>query len=185
MKAFVDLKKLTFILIAGFIYIPNVSAFTIIKDPNVFYSYFDHPKKTIEFTQLRDGTALSSIPTVFRPNTFYGDQPDCLIIGTGDSRLTGGFEELAVRPDAFSNAWSFMVSDPKKPGSFCETVIWFDQGISAGGYKMTIVATSGQSQPFALLTNKGFIGILPDSPRETLFVLEDISFITIFETEYS
>jgi hypothetical protein len=78
-----------------------------------------------------------------------------------------------------------MVSDPKKPGSFCKTVVWFDQGISAGDYKMTVVATPGQSQPFAIFTNKGFIGIMPDSPQETLFVLGDISYITFFETEFS
>jgi hypothetical protein len=184
MKKWIKLMKFSLVLTMGLLFASNSLAYTVITDPHAFYSLFEKPKKTIEFTELKDGTALYSIPAGFRPNTFYGDKPNCLIIGTGDSSLTGGYEELAVRPNAFSNAWSFMVSDPKKPGSFCETVIWFDQGISAGTYKMTVVAATGRSQPFAMLTNKGFIGILPDSPQETLFILDDISFISIFETEF-
>ena len=178
------MKKIALLLIAALLFAPRAFAYTVITDPDVFYSFFKKPGKTIEFTQLKDGTARYSIPGGFKPNTFYGDKPGGLIIGTGDSNRTGGFQELAVRPNAFSSAWSFMASDPDKPGSFCRTVVWFDQGISAGDYKMTVVATSGKSQPFAMFTNKGFVGIMPDSPQETLFILDDISSISFFETEF-
>jgi hypothetical protein len=42
----------------------------------------------------------------------------------------------------------------------------------------------GPSQPFAMYTNKGFMGIIPDTPQETLFLFENLHFIFSFETEF-
>jgi len=179
------MKKLALALLMGFLMIPSAFSFTIIKDPKVFYSFFENPKKIFSFIQLKDGTSYDSIPNRFKSNSFNASETDCLISDTGDDNSLDGFKALAVRPNAFSNAWSFMGADPKKPDSFCEAVIWFDQGISTGIYKMTVVATAGESQPFVMYTNKGFIGILPDSPQETLFIFDNPYFVFSFETEFS
>ncbi|UCF93289.1 MAG: hypothetical protein JSW39_03770 [Desulfobacterales bacterium] len=179
------MKKLALALLMGFVLAPSAFAYTMIKDPNVFYSIFEKPKKLIEFTKLKDGTTFDKIPVSYKPHQFYASNPDCLIIGTGDGNGAGGFEAIAVRPNAFSSTWSFKGADPTKPNSFCDAVIWFDQGISAGNYKMTVSAPAGQSQPFVLYTEDGFLGILPDSPQETHFVLDHIHILYSFETEFS
>jgi hypothetical protein len=48
-----------------------------------------------------------------------------------------------------------------------------------------VSTTAGQSKPFAIYTNKGFMGIIPDTPQETLFIFENLHFIFSFETEFS
>jgi len=151
----------------------------------VFYSFFEKPKKIIEFTKLKDGTPYDGIPDRFKPNKYYVSELDCLIIGTGEHNEAGGFEALAVRPGSFSNAWSFMRADPNKAGTYCEAVIWFDHGISTGSYKMMVSVTAGKSQPFVVYTNKGFIGILPDTPHETTFIFDNFYLIFSFETEFT
>jgi len=178
------LKKMYLALVICFIMVPRAFSYTIIADPDVFYSFFEKPQHIIEFTKLKDGTPYDSIPNRFKPNRYYVSEPDCLIIGTGDDNDAGGFEALAVRPGSFSNAWSFMGADPNKKGTYCEAVIWFDHGISTGNYKMTVSTTAGKSQPFVMYTNKGFIGILPDTPHETTFIFDNFYLIFSFETEF-
>jgi hypothetical protein len=36
-----------------------------------------------------------------------------------------------------------------------------------------------------MYTNKGFMGIIPDTPQEILFIFENLHFIFSFETEFS
>jgi hypothetical protein len=164
---------------------PGAFSYTMITDPSVFYSFFEKPKKVIEFRELRDGTSYDHISHRLKPNSFYAAQPNCLIVGTGDDDSTGGLEALAVRPNAFSKNWSFMGADPKKPNTFCEVVIWFDQGISTGNYNMTVATTNGQSQPFVLYTNRGFMGILPGTAAETVFIFDNLHLVFSFETDFS
>jgi hypothetical protein len=164
---------------------PVAFSYTMITDPNVFYSFFEKPKKVIEFRELRDGTSYEDISQRLKPNTFYAAQPNCLIVGTGDDDSIRGLEALAVRPNAFSKSWSFMGADPKRPNSLCRVVIWFDQGISTGNFNMTVATTTGRSQPFVLFTNRGFMGILPDTPEETLFIFDNLHLVFSFETEFS
>jgi len=179
------LKKQALAVLMGFMLTPSAFAYTIITEPDVFYSFFEKPKMIIEFAELKDGTAFGSIGDGFKENSYYAAPSDCINPGTDVVHRRDGFDTLAVRTNAFSNAWSFMGADPKEPHAFCEAVIWFDQGISSGIYNMTVVATSGQSQPFVLYTNKGFIGILPDSPQETLFIFDNLDVVYSFETEFS
>jgi len=179
------LKKLVLSLFVGLLQTQSVFAYTMITDPSVFYSFFEKPKKVIEFRELRDGTSYDNISHRLKPNAFYAAEPNCLIVGTGEDDPAGGLEALAVRPNAFSKSWSFMGADPKKPNSFCRVVIWFDQGISTGNYNVTVAVTNGQSQPFVLFTNRGFMGILPDTAEETLFIFDNLHLVFSFETEFS
>ena len=179
------MKKQALAVLMGFMLTPSAFAYTIITEPDVFYSFFEKPKMILEFTELKDGTVFDSTGDGLKANSFYAGAPDCLTNGSEGFHRGDGFDALAVRTNAFSNVWSFMGADPKEPHAFCEAVIWFDQGISTGNYNMTVVATAGQSQPFVLYTNKGFVGILPDSPQETLFIFDNLDVVYSFETEFS
>ena len=50
---------------------------------------------------------------------------------------------------------------------------------------MAVSTNAERSQPFAMYTNKGFMGIIPDTPQETLFIFENLHFIFSFETEFA
>ena len=69
--------------------------------------------------------------------------------------------------------------------TFRDSILWFDQGISTGDCSMAVSTNAGRSKPFAIYTNKGFMGIIPDTPRETLFIFENLHFIFSFETDFS
>ena len=135
--------------------------------------------------KLKDGTSFDNIPDSYIPNTSYQDHPDNLIIHTGKSDGAGGFELIAVRSQAFSDVWSFKATDPDKPGTFRNAIVWFSHGITSGSNEMTISTTSHQAQPFVIYTEKGFIGIVPSNPQETLFVFEDLHLISSFETGFA
>jgi hypothetical protein len=173
------LKKVTLILLTNFVLVSNVFSYTVITDPNVFYVFFEKPAKVIDFTELKDGTSYNNISGRFEPDTFKVSEPDCKDTRAGDLKA------LTVGPGAFSNAWFFQGADPVQVHSFCDTILWFDQGISTGDYSMAVSTNAERSQPFAMYTNKGFMGIIPDTPQETLFIFEDLHFIFSFETEFS
>jgi hypothetical protein len=158
---------------------------SMVKDPDLFYSVFKNPDTVIDFLKLKDGTSFDKIPESYTPKTNYLDNPDNLIVYTGESDGKGGFSMLAVRSQAFSNNWSFKGVHPSKPKIFREQVVWFDQGITVGSFEIIISATTAQSQPFAIYTEKGFIGIIPDSPEETRFILEGIHIVYSFETGFA
>ena len=173
------MKKVTLILLINFVLVSNVFSYTVITDPNVFYVFFEKPAKVIDFTELKDGTSYNNISGRVEPDTFKVSKPDCKNTRAGDLKA------LTVGPGAFSNAWSFQGADPVQGHSFCDTILWFDQGISTGDYSMAVSTNAERSQPFAMYTNKGFMGIIPDTPQETLFIFEDLHFIFSFETEFS
>ena len=179
------MKKVVLVMILSLLPVPGTYAFTIITDPNVFYSFFEKPKTTIEFSQLRDGTTFSNIPDGLEPITSYAVKPACAFMRAENKTHANGSKSLAVRPNAFSSAWFFKVKNPENPDSYCDAVLWSDQGLSIANNSFTVVAASGQSQPFVLYTNKGFIGILPDDPQETIFILDRCTQVFIFETEFS
>lgn len=163
----------------NFLLASNAFSFTIITDPDVFYAFFEKPTKTIDFSELKDGTPYHRIHEQLKSNDSLPNEQDCLNTHQGD------FKGLTVLPGAFSKHWSFKGADLKKAYTFCDTVLWFDQGISTGEYHMTVSISAGESQPFAIYTNKGFMGILPDTPRENLFIFENIHLIYSFETDFS
>lgn len=173
------MKKAILTLLIVFLLASKAFSFTIITDPNVFYAFYEKPTKVINFTELKDGTSYNTILAQFKSNTPDSSESDCLAPRAGD------FEALTVLPGAFSKVWSFRGSDPESAYSFCDTILWFDQGISTGNYHMAISTRAGRSQPFAIYTNKGFMGILPDTPKETLFIFENLHFIFSFETDFS
>ena len=166
-------------MLINFALTSNVFSYTVITDPNVFYAFFEKPAKVIDFTELKDGTAYHSIPGRFESDNSKISETDCIKNRTGD------FVALTVEPSAFSNAWSFQGADPVQTHSFCDAILWFDQGISTGDCNMAVSTNAGHSQPFAIYTNKGFMGIIPDTPQETLFIFENLHFIFSFETGFS
>ena len=178
------MRRMALALLLGLLLAPSGYSYTIISDSNLFYSFFEKPKNVIDFTTLKDGTSIKKISEGFQLKTIYKPELDCCHAGVAACISFGEFEGVAVRSSAFSDDWSFMVVNPMKQETSCEAVIWFDQGISSGGYKMMVIATSGQSRPFVLFTNKGFFGIVPDSPRETVFVFDKFSAVFSFETDF-
>jgi hypothetical protein len=172
-------KKVTLIILINFALASNVFSYAVITDPNVFYAFFEKPAKIIDFTKLKDGTSYKNIPGRFEPDTFKVSELDCIKNHAGDLKA------LTVWPTAFSNAWSFLGVDPVQAHAFGDVILWFDQGISTGDCNMAVSTNVGHSQPFAIYTNKGFMGIIPDTPQETLFIFENLHFVFSFETEFS
>jgi hypothetical protein len=177
------LGRLISALMLVFLPVQTAFSFTII-DVDLFYAFYEKPKKVIDFTEFKDGTPIVKISGGFQLNAIYKAKLDCLVSDKSDESSFGGLEGIAVQPDAFSDDWSFMVVNPKKPDSFCKAVIWFDQGIASGNLNIAVIAASGHSKPFVLYTNKGFLGIVPDSPDETVFIFDNISIVFIFETDF-
>jgi len=172
------------VLLISLLLAPGVFAYSIITEPDVFYSFFSSPLTTIEFRELKDGTSYENIRYRIKPDTFNVAEPQCSIVGRGDLHFSGSDNRIPVRSDAFSDDWSFSAIDIKKPEISCEAVIWFNQGISAGISKMSVAAANGKSEPFALYTNKGFIGVVPDNPQETVFIFDNFSAVFSFETNF-
>jgi len=164
---------------------PIAFSATVITDPDVFYSMFDHPDTTIDFLKLKNGISFSNIPDGYRSKTSYIDNPDNLIIHTGESDGSGGFNLIAVRPHAFSDDWSFERVNPTDSKNNREAVVWFGQGITTGSLEMIVTSTTPQSKPFVIHTEKGFIGVVPSSPLETRFIFKDLHIIFSLETGFS
>lgn len=164
--------------------VPRVFSYSIITDPDVFYSFFEKPMTTIEFSKLKDGTSYENIRHRIKPDPPAGSEPRCSIFDNGDIHFTGSHNRISVRSDAFSDDWSFSAMDLNRPEVSCEAVIWFNQGISAGDSVIAVASSSGKSQPFALYTNKGFMGVVPDNPRETVFIFDNFSAVFSFETAF-
>jgi hypothetical protein len=179
------LKKLALAILISMLMTPMAYSAIIITDPDVFYSMFDYPDTTIDFLKLKDGTSFSNIPNGYKANTSYLDNPDNLIIHTGESDGVGGFNFIAVRPHAFSDDWSFERAHPTDSKNNREAVVWFGQGITTGSFELIISSTTPQSKPFVIYTEKGFIGIVPSSPLETRFVFDGFHIIYSLETGFS
>lgn len=173
------MKKVTLVLLINFVLASNVFSYSVITDPNVFYAFFEKPAKVIDFTELKDGTSYNNIPGRLEPDTFEVPEPDCI------NNQATDIKALTVWSNAFSNAWSFRGSDPVQADAFHDEILWFDQGITTGDCSMAVSTNAERSQPFAMYTNKGFMGIIPDTPQETLFIFENLHFIFSFETEFA
>ena len=173
------MKKIVLTILMNFAVASNVCAYTAIKDPNVFYSFFEKPAKIIDFAELKDGTLYGNVTDRVELDIPETSEPNCI------NNRAGNLNALTVGPSAFSNTWSFQGVEPVQAQNFCDAVLWFDQGISTGDYNLAVSTTAGRSKPFAIYTNKGFMGIIPDTPQETLFILENLHFIFSFETEFS
>ena len=173
------MKKVTLVLLINFVLASNVFSYSVITDPNVFYAFFEKPAKVIDFTELKDGTSYNNIPGRLEPDTFEVPEPDCI------NNQATDIKALTVWSNAFSKAWSFRGSDPVQADAFHDEILWFDQGITTGDCSMAVSTNAERSQPFAMYTNKGFMGIIPDTPQETLFIFENLHFIFSFETEFA
>jgi len=178
------LKKLVIFLLISFTIVPRVFSYSIITDSAVFYSFFEKPMTTIEFSELKDGSSYASVRYKIKPGPLAGSEPRCNIIGNGDIHFTGSNNNISVRSDAFSDDWSFSAMDLKQPQVSCEAVLWFNQGISAGDSVIAVTSSTGKSEPFVLYTNKGFMGVVPDNPRETVFIFDNFSAVFSFETAF-
>ena len=173
------MKKVALILLINLVLASNVFSYTVITDPGVFYAFFEKPAKVLDFAELKDGTSYSHIQERSEPEPIKAFEPGCI------NHRSGDLKTLTVGPDAFSNAWSFLGSDPGQAQSFCDAILWFDQGISTGDLSLAVSTNAGRSQPFAMYTNRGFMGIIPDTPQETIFIFENLHFIFSFEAEFS
>jgi len=179
------LKKLALALLISISMTPVAFSAMVITDPDFFYAMFEHPDTTIDFLKLKDGTSFSEIPDGYKSNTSYLENPDNLIVYTGESDGAGGFNLIAVRPNAFSEDWSFERADPTDSKNIREAVVWFGQGITTGSFEIIVSSTTPESKPFVIYTEKGFIGIVPSSPLETRFIFEDLHIIFSLETGFS
>ena len=179
------MKKLALALLISIFMTPVAFSAMVITDPDLFYAMFEHPATTIDFLKLKDGTSFSDTPDVYKSNTSYLENPDNLIVYTGESDGAGGFNLIAVRPNAFSEDWSFERVDPTDSKNIRETVVWFGQGITTGSFEMIVSSTTPESKPFVIYTEKGFVGIVPSSPLETRFIFEDLHIIFSLETGFS
>jgi hypothetical protein len=172
-------KKVTLTILINLALASNAFTYTAITDPNLFYSFFEKPAKIIDFTELKDGTPYDNISGAFEPSTPKASEPDCI------NNREGSINALTVRSNAFSNTWSFQGAESLQTRSLCDVILWFDQGISTGDYNLAVSTKAEQSKPFAIYTNKGFIGVIPDTPQETLFIFENLHSIFSFETEFT
>ena len=178
------MKKLILISAICFLIIPKAFSYSIIRDPDLFYSFFEKPMTKIDFTALKDGTPYEKIQYRIKSEATIASESQCTIFGQSDTHLIGDAARISVRPDAFSDEWLFSARDLIKPEVSCEAVLWFNQGISAGDSIITITSSTGRSEPFVLYTNKGFIGVVPDTPQETEFIFDSFSAVFSFESNF-
>jgi hypothetical protein len=180
------MQRLALALVIGILSAPNASAYRVITDPEVFYSRYASPKIVIDFTELKDGTAIENQSVGCKPQSSWVSDSNYNCLMPADQKH--GAERsasLTVRPQAFSDDWSFRGDDPTTPGLFCEAITWFVQGITSGRYHLAVSAAAGRSEPFAMYTNTGFIGVIPASPNETDFIFDTFNTVFSFETGYS
>jgi hypothetical protein len=164
----------------------TASSYTLITDPDSFYSKYQNPRTLIEFTELKDGTAIENLLAGYKPQTFLvSNSTDTCLMPTEEKADDDSPATLAVSSQAFSDEWSFHGADPRTPGLFCELITWFVQGITCGQYHMAVSVAGGRAQPFAMYTTSGFIGVVPSSPKETIFIFDNINTVYSFETGYS
>jgi len=181
-----EMQRLALSLVIAILSAPIASAYTLITDPELFYSRYASPKIVIEFTELKDGTAIENLSVGYKAQTFWvSDSNHNCLISDDKKDDKGRPASLAVRSQAFSDDWSFRGADPATPGLFCEVVSWFGQGITSGQYHMAVSAAAGRSEPFAMYTNTGFIGVIPSSSKETNFIFDTFNTVFSFETGYS
>ncbi len=174
------MRKLISALLMLILHAQSAGSYSIITDSNLFYSFFTQPHKIIEFNQLKDGTSFAQVHNSLGQNITYLANLDCLGPRKGDH----GTKRTTVQPNAFSDEWSFLVAISDRSKDFCRAVMWFDQGISSGSNQIVVIAASGKSKPFVLYTNKGFLGVVPDNSKETVFIFDGFSAIFGFETEF-
>ncbi len=174
------MRKLILALLLCLLPAQNAFSYSIITDSDLFYSFFTKPQKVIDFTKLKDGTSISQISSRRGLHMIFRAPPDCFGAGRDDN----GPRSTAVLSNAFSDNWFFMAATSDRSEGFCRAILWFDQGISSGHKKIAVLAASGKSKPFVLYTNKGFIGIVPDSTEETIFIFDRFSVVFSFETDF-
>jgi hypothetical protein len=165
---------------------PVASSYTLITDPELFYSQYQNPRTVIEFTELKDGTAIENLLVGYKPQTILvSNSTDTCLMPADEKADDDSPISLTVSSQAFSDDWSFHGADPETPGLFCELITWFVQGITCGQYHMAVSVAGGRSEPFAMYTTSGFIGVIPNSAQETVFVFDNINTVYSFETGYS
>ena len=174
------MRKLFSALVLLLLHAQSAGSYSIITDSNLFYSFFTQPHKIIDFHELKDGTSFAQASNSLAQNITHLAKLDCLGPRKGDH----GMEKTTVQPNAFSDEWSFLVANSDRSKDFCRAVMWFDQGISSGSNQIVVIAASGKSKPFVLYTNKGFLGVVPDNSKETVFIFDGFSAIFGFETEF-
>ena len=173
------MKKVTLIILINLALVSHSFSYTAITDPDLFYSFFENPTKIIDFTELKDGTSFNNISKTFELHISKASELDCI------SSRAENFNALTVRSSAFSNTWYFQGAESVQTHGFCNAVLWFDQGISTGDHNLAVSIKTERSKPFAIYTNKGFLGVIPDTPQETLFIFENLHLIFSFETEFT
>jgi len=150
----------------------NTYAYTIIYDETEFLHQFQNPITTITFDTLKDGTAWPSSPY---ENVFA--TTDLLYASYGTIL---GFFAYNARSEAFSDSWTF-----RSHINF-DGVGWTNGAIH-GAYprnswskKSIIISNSEGLIPFSIITDIGFIGIIPDQ-NENILSLYNTGASTIFE----
>jgi hypothetical protein len=180
------MRRLALALVIFILSASTASSYTLITNPELFYSKYQSPRTVIDFTELKDGTAIENLLIGYTPPTFLvSNSTDTCLMPADEKAEDDSPATLAVSSQAFSDDWSFHGADPARPGLFCELIRWFVQGITCGQYHMAVSVAGGRAEPFAMYTTSGFIGVIPTSPKETLFIFDNINTVFGFETGYS
>ena len=143
------MKSLALALLIFILSAPTASSYTLITDPELFYSQYQSPRTVIEFTELKDGTAIENLLAGYKPQTFLVSNSTGTCLMPPDKKPDDDSPaSLAVSSQAFSDDWSFHGADPGTPGLFCELITWFVQGITCGQYQKALYGHLLRKQPY-------------------------------------
>jgi len=140
-----------------------------------FFSLYENPSTTIDFSALKDGTTYEQAATA----SFGTNEPL-----TGASVTAGAFGSTGylVRDWAWSDDFSLRSRYNSSGGSYFQAVYWYSGGIASGlalppspGHVFNLIFNGVEAQPFTIDitsdTINGTVGFIPDSEGDINFNL--------------
>ncbi|XXJ21023.1 PEP-CTERM sorting domain-containing protein [Desulfovibrio caledoniensis] len=150
-------------------------AYTVIHSDTDFASFYTAPSTSLSFATMKDGTQ-------------FGESVTTSPLSTGQSTNIFGELSYSVREYAFDDDWWFR-SNTGGSGMTYTAVAWMDGAINGeqpfnswDEHYIDVFhsGTNGAATPFSMLTNVGFIGIIP-GPGENLFKLRPVGVERIYD----
>jgi hypothetical protein len=140
-----------------------------------FFSLYENPSTTIDFSTLKDGTTYEQAATASSGT----NEPL-----TGESVTAGAFGSTGylVRDWAWSDDFSLRSRYNSSGGSYFQAVYWYSGGIASGlalppspGHVFNLIFNGVEAQPFTIDitsdTINGTLGFIPDSDGDINFNL--------------
>jgi hypothetical protein len=140
----------------------SVSAYVITTDEANFRSQYINPTESILFNSLKDGTTFTEVNGV---NPYWA------------SISIGG--ELIITENGWSDTYfirSAFTGNPNNNNYFSAT-IWDGSSITPSwnfSAPFLSIYTNSDATPIALNTTIGFLGVIPDSPIDSHFVITSV-----------